>query len=1132
MDRKLKMEKMIFVIPSVNGGALLERMFPSLNVSPNLVYVLDQGSTDSTQSVCESFGVNLVQLGAPTTYTKACNLGIELAREKGCEFVLLANNDIVFLTDVAISLINEMLLDERLGIVAPSQILIDSSGQHVAYRVRWDLENLIFDHDFDSRTSVSKRVESDFCELTCALVRIEAVEKIGGFDNNYGFYHEDADLCFRLRQHGYNSAYLPHAQIAHYHSSTMSINGSSLKEKLLVKNKQLFATKFLGFGIAHADHKSTDKNSWNILNINIHKNLKKFGMLDPSCPELIFSHPGVSPFDYLYTVWETTKLPASWLEYRTAYRAVFTPSAWMVDVLQENGFENVHYLPHGIDVDIFQPWGARDRFYEEKTFLWFANNQYRKGLDVMLIAWSRFHDEYPDARLIIMGSGVSDAICDTEAPLRIVQNFKIFEDHTQGITVFEIVMPLNDSELATIYRSVDFYVSTSRSEGFGFTIGEAMASGAVAIFPSYSGCSEFCFDGALSYAGTPCLADYSDKGFSDVGYWWEPDLEDFLNKMRAAYLMSSSSRRELAERSVRYIRSKYTWRHFCAHLRTSLEGLQEQKNVNYSPAESPANVSQPFSVVEFAKSRSAEASKRNLGNEAGLSQYAASKLAQAFAGFDPEYYIETNVDLQQHEVDPLTHYIRYGWKEARTPSPHFSTPQLLAANPEACEILLQQIGMDAPIRFSDFGVKTDRLQLINRMRNSLLQSMSWSNKHQSKRESSKTPVNAKPKLANPTPKREDPLFIGYVEAALGIGESTRAMLRALSGAMIPFSIFPLNKNVETRFVAPFMPELYDISRPHEINIIEVAVDQLAEAVSIFDADEFNGSYNILRTYCELPIAPEKWREPLKLVDEIWAPTTFVRDSLRAVFDKTITIIPTCVNVKHDHAYGRRQFGLEEGVFYYIFSFDYYSTPSRKNPLAVIRAFREAFPRQDNERVGLVIKTVGPAELNRKVKMAIDEALMEDDRIVSIDRNLTRDEMTALLAQCDCYVSLHRAEGFGLGMAESLALGTAVVGTNFSGNVDFLSEGTGFLVDFSLRKLRFGEYYDGDGQFWAEPDHKSAVSALREVFSDERKRVERSLAGSNLIRTKFGEENVAQLIGERLAAIRASNPKSKQNRGGA
>ncbi len=215
-------DQILMVIPSIGGGNLLARMLPTLRSRPSNVIVLDQGSTDDTAAVCREAGVEMVQLGQPHTYTQACNIGARIARDRGFPYLCVCNNDIVFKTHVLEELFAEMERDPSLGIAAPSQVVVDEplNRRQLCYRVFWNLETVDFLHDMQGVPGGSPRLEADFCELTCAVVRMSAIERIGFLDDAYGFYHEDADFGFRLRQAGYGCAYLPESQIDHFSGST------------------------------------------------------------------------------------------------------------------------------------------------------------------------------------------------------------------------------------------------------------------------------------------------------------------------------------------------------------------------------------------------------------------------------------------------------------------------------------------------------------------------------------------------------------------------------------------------------------------------------------------------------------------------------------------------------------------------------------------------------------------------------------------------------------------------------------------------------------------------------------------------------------------------------------------------
>jgi glycosyltransferase involved in cell wall biosynthesis len=648
------------------------------------------------------------------------------------------------------------------------------------------------------------------------------------------------------------------------------------------------------------------------------------------------------------------------------------------------------------------------------------------------------------------------------------------------------VKPLATEEIATLYRSVDFLVVPSRSEGFGFAVAEAMASGTLPIFPEYAATRDFAFDGALMLRGTEVSADYSDKGFGHIGSWWEPDVDHLVSLLHEAYRMDSASRRDLANRGMRYVQRKFTWRDTCVALRAGLAVMQERQQVQIPTARQEAEDEEddkPF-TTKVKKKTDIRAPRH-----ASLNRFAAmfARDEDVFADFDRDFYARQNKDVAAQGFDPLDHYVRYGWKEDRNPSDRMTTLELMASNPE---VLRRLAGKKAGSNLLPF---LSKLGLA--------------------RGSPETPVfetesrSLKPGV----------LLIGYVEAGLGLGESLRGLANSLAETPLPFSIYPYNVNVETRLIGPFMEERYDRDGRYDVNVIEMAGDQLPGMFDALGEARIGNSYNIFRTYWELPAAPREWSPFLEQVDEIWVPTDFVRSAFRTIYDGPITIVPPCVEVVGGNDYGRKHFGMDQDRFYFLFSFDYYSSPARKNPLGVLRAFQEAFPNRD-ENAGLVIKSTSARDQHPRIKETLAKAAAEDPRILILDRVMSRNQVLSLIRQSDCYVSLHRSEGFGLGMTEAMSFGNIVIGTDFSGSTDFLSEQTGFPVGYTLRALRHDEYPYFNGQNWAEPNHSEAVEAMRCAFDDQLERRRRSAAGKAFVQSRYGRENVGRIAEARLNQI--------------
>jgi glycosyltransferase involved in cell wall biosynthesis len=89
-----------------------------------------------------------------------------------------------------------------------------------------------------------------------------------------------------------------------------------------------------------------------------------------------------------------------------------------------------------------------------------------------------------------------------------------------------------------------------------------------------------------------------------------------------------------------------------------------------------------------------------------------------------------------------------------------------------------------------------------------------------------------------------------------------------------------------------------------------------------------------------------------------------------------------------------------------------------------------------------------------------------------------------MAVTDCYVSLHRAEGLGLTIAEAMLLEKPVIATAYSGNMDFMDEDSGLLVPWEYTSVGSGaNAYPAHAQ-WAEPDIDVASNHMRWVFENQ------------------------------------------------
>lgn len=359
---------------------------------------------------------------------------------------------------------------------------------------------------------------------------------------------------------------------------------------------------------------------------------------------------------------------------------------------------------------------------------------------------------------------------------------------------------------------------------------------------------------------------------------------------------------------------------------------------------------------------------------------------------------------------------------------------------------------------------------------------------------------------------------GYLTAESGIAEGARSSALSLEAAGVPVKAINVEVGAFANTEASFaMAESGD--NPFAVNLVHLNADHAAMLPDRIGVTNYADRYTIAFWAWELAEFPDALKPAFDAVHEVWVPSTYVAGALSAKTTKPVRVMPHRVVVEMPATISRSKFGLPEDAVLFLAAIDFNSFLERKNILGTIEAFRTAFA-DGKTGAHLVIKAHGGASSFRTPRAQLLEAVAGDPQITVIDRVLPRSEVTELQAAADVFVSLHRAEGFGLPIAECMALGKLVIATDYSGSTDFVASDCAMPVPYRMVEVGERAYPLGGGQRWADPDIAEAARLMRLAAEDGAQRVRLGKAAAERVRRQLGGEAIGALMSARLAEIRA------------
>lgn len=323
-------------------------------------------------------------------------------------------------------------------------------------------------------------------------------------------------------------------------------------------------------------------------------------------------------------------------------------------------------------------------------------------------------------------------------------------------------------------------------------------------------------------------------------------------------------------------------------------------------------------------------------------------------------------------------------------------------------------------------------------------------------------------------------LVGYLHHESSLGDVARRLLQGLVEAGVPSA--PL---AYARSASPLLTNSIPTGGvvSHTNTLAVVTADQFGflrgDHPELFAA----GTHLIGYWFWELEHVPRPMRDAARMVDEIWVGSQFVADAFRAAVDTPVRHVPIPIGEPVASARTRASFERLAALgdrFVFAVVFDHFSVTERKNPVGVIEAFRRAFA--PGEGPVLVVKSMN-ADRRWPQHQHVVWAAGDRPDIVIWDEHLDRADHMAFIRSVDALVSLHRSEGLGLHLAEAMWLGTPVIASRYSGNLDFMDDECSLLIDVELVPVVRGEGVYPPEARWADPDLDQAAAAMRRLVED-------------------------------------------------
>jgi glycosyltransferase involved in cell wall biosynthesis/SAM-dependent methyltransferase len=366
-------------------------------------------------------------------------------------------------------------------------------------------------------------------------------------------------------------------------------------------------------------------------------------------------------------------------------------------------------------------------------------------------------------------------------------------------------------------------------------------------------------------------------------------------------------------------------------------------------------------------------------------------------------------------------------------------------------------------------------------------------------------------------------YYGYVSDHSGYGHAARAYIHALHGAGVRVSVVDLARRRHPP-PDPLVASLVGPGSRADLHLFHGIPPQWARLA-------FPLRNALGMTVWETDSMPSQWRNALNHVKDVWLPCafnaeTFGKELETPIFRLPHPVFPPIADGDTPEPDAFLNVAEDEFVFYAVFEWQ-----ERKGPHETIEAYLSAFAADD--RAVLVLKTnAGASEVARRALREARERRRSDARVEVRAEDWSEAGVEALHGRGDCYVSLHRGEGWGYPLFEAVCRGKPVIATAYSGPLDYLDPEAHGLVRWTPAPVRQPYHFYHPRMCWAEPDTAHAAELMRRAFDHREDARARAAAASGRILETFSLGVVGAAGRARIEEVLARTGLARQVRAAA